>query len=68
MSAIRGNDEESESKRGDDEAGKFDDKSDNRIHCLMTRDSSQREPLNKYRWLEPCNFLSRSVLQDNYVQ
>ena len=40
-------DEESDSKRRDDEAGKFDDKPDNRIHNLMTRDSSQRESLNK---------------------
>ena len=39
-------DEESESKRRDDEAGKFDDKPDNRIHCPMTRDSSQRENLS----------------------
>ena len=31
-------DEESESKRRDDEAGKFDDKLDNRIQCLMPRD------------------------------
>ena len=30
----------------DDEAGKFDDKPDNRIHCLMTRNSSQRENLS----------------------
>ena len=36
--------EESDSKRRDDEAGKFDDKPDNRIHCLTTGDSSQREP------------------------
>lgn len=38
--------EESESKRRDDEAGKFDDKPDNRIDCLRTRDSSQRENLS----------------------
>lgn len=36
-------DEESETKGSDDEAGKFDDKPDNRIHCLMTCNSSQRE-------------------------
>ena len=28
-----------------DEAGKFDENPENRIHCLMTHDSSQREPL-----------------------
>lgn len=40
-------DEESETKGRDDEAGKFDDKPDiNRIHCLMTRNSSQRENLS----------------------
>ena len=40
-------DEESESKGRDDEAaGKFDDKPDNRIHCLMTRNSSQPENLS----------------------
>ena len=39
-------DEESESKGRDDEAGKFDDKPDNRVHCLMTRSSSQRENLS----------------------
>jgi len=55
--------EDSESKRRDDEAGKFDDKPDNRINCLMTRDSSQREPFNNYRWLETCSFLTWSVLQ-----
>ena len=55
-------DEESERKRSDDEAGKFDDIPDTRIHCLMTHDSSQREPFNKYRWVEPCSFLTRSVL------
>ena len=31
-------DEDGESKRRDDEAGKFDDEQDNRIHCLVTRD------------------------------
>lgn len=30
-------DEDGESKRRDGEAGKFDDKQDYRIHCLMTR-------------------------------
>ena len=45
-------DEESESKRNNYEAGKFEDKPDNRarVNCLMTRDSSQREPLNKYHF------------------
>ena len=43
--------EESYSKRRGDEAGKFDDKPHNRVNCLMTRDSSQREHFNNYRWL-----------------
>ena len=30
----------------DDEAGKFDNKADNRIHCLMTRNFSQRANLS----------------------
>ena len=47
-----GSDEKSESG-GDDEAGKFDDKPDIPMRRLMTGDSSQREPLNSYRWLEP---------------
>ena len=51
--SLSGSDEESES-RSDDEAGKFDDKPDIRMRRLMTGDSSQREPFNSYRWLEPC--------------
>ena len=33
-------------EESDDEAGKFDNKPDNRIHCLMTRNSSQRANLS----------------------